>query len=151
MSRVAKGIISGAYLFISLPFGIIFLLMLFTIFKNLNSTGYVYVKGIFDFIFIYIFLNFLLSFLMGALLLAVSEVNAGLLKTVTLLTFVLLLHDLPPLKTLVEDMQAGIPIGIPWPALLLAAHAILFIMLATTLRRHGSANARTEIGEEDPA
>lgn len=151
MSRLAKGIISSAYLFISFPFGIIFLLMLFTIFKNLNTTGYVYVKGIFDFIFVYIFLNFLLSFLMGAALLAVRQVNAILLKTVTFLTFVLLLHDLPPIKALVEDMQAGVPIGIPWPALLLAAHVILFIMLTSILRKQGMGNERTEIGEKNPA
>lgn len=148
MSRVAKGVISGVYLFISLPFGIIFLLMLFTIFKNLTTTGYVYIKGVFDFIFVYIFLNFLLSFIMGALLLAVSEVNELLLKTVTVLTFVLLMHDLPPLKTLIEDMQAGKTIGIPWPALLLAAHVILFIMLAKTLKSHGSGNAGEKVGEE---
>lgn len=129
MGKIARGLISFTYLFISLPFGIIFLLMLFTIFKNLNTTGYVYVRGMFDFIFIYIFLNFVLSLLIGTLLVFVRNAGPRLIKTVTCLTFVLLLHDLPPIVTLVEDMTAGIRIGIPWPVLLMSIHAILFIAL----------------------
>jgi hypothetical protein len=139
MSGIARGMISVTYLFISFPFGIIFMLMCFTIFKNVNTTGMVYVKGLFDYIFVYILLNFLLSFLMGTTLIYVRKPNPTLVKTVTVLTFILLLHDIPPIKALIEDWQAGVPIGIPWPALLAGVHLILFAALIRIVRRKGRA------------
>jgi len=144
MGKAARRVISCAYLFISIPFGIIFLLMLFTVLKGLDTTGYVYVKGIFDFVFVYIFLNFLLSLLMGSFLMFVNEVNPLLMKTVTVLTFVLLMHDLPPLKAVVEDIESGVPVGVPWPVLLMAIHVILFAVLARHWPALGAPGARAE-------
>jgi hypothetical protein len=135
MSGAARGMISFTYLFISFPFGIIFMLMCFTIFKNLNTTGMVYIWGFFDFIFIYIFFNFLFSFLMGVVLIYVRSPNRTLIKTITIATFILLLHDIPPIKALIEDMQSGVRIGIPWPALLATVHIFLFASLLRIVRR----------------
>jgi hypothetical protein len=137
MSGVARGMISFTYLFISLPFGVIFMLMCFTIFKNVNTTGMVYVRGLFDFIFVYIFFNFLLSLMIGVALIYVSKPNRTLVKTITAVTFILLLHDIPPIKALIEDWQAGVRIGIPWTALLMVVHVFLFATLIRIVRRQG--------------
>jgi|GEM_PF-3604708 len=134
MSGTARGMISVTYLFISFPFGIIFMLMCFTIFKNLNTTGMVYVKGLFDYIFVYIFLNFLLSFLVGVVLIYVRNPKPRLIKAVTVVTFILLLHDIPPIKALIHDWHRGVRIGIPWPALLTGVHVIMFASLVRIVR-----------------
>jgi hypothetical protein len=129
MGKLSRGILAGTFIFLSIPFGIVFLLMLFTMFKNFNVSGTVHIKGMFDFIFVYIFLNFLISLLIGLALVFLKNIGNVLVKIQTGMVFFLLLYDIPPLKSTISDMHKGVPIGIPWTTILMVIHIILFLTL----------------------
>ena len=120
MGTVARWTVGCINLIAAIPFGIILLLMLFTVIGNASATGYVYVKGIFDFIFFYIFLNFAIPLFIGVFFLFVKTVNRRLALSAGAMTALLLLMDIQPMTSLAQDIQAGVRIGIPWTALLMA-------------------------------
>ena len=135
MGNGARVALICTFLIIAFPFGIILLLMLFSLIGNAKQTGYIYITNILDYVVVYIFLNFSIPLFISTSLIFIRHAGRKATEVIAALLLVLLLIDIKPLIGVIEDASAGVLVGIPWTTVLMALHAVLFALVLWMSRR----------------